>query len=248
MIRVEHRSLPAGLSAVARRGERGDLTIVVSESLDPSHQRAAVRAALRAARRHDWRLGLLPLPALIFMSATRSALSNLGHSRLPLGKLGHFLRAHAVVTAFAATVAAGAVVAGVVVLGAPASHPSGALPGSPGYQLTPGTSQPTSSGGAHARTRSGAQGPSHVGATGPGVVAVVSPSSGPRPTGSPQPTASPQPSPSASTSSPPTASPSPSTSSAKPSPTPTPTPSSSPTGGSGGGRVCVKVLGIVICL
>jgi hypothetical protein len=237
VIRLEHRSLPAGLSAVARRGERGDLTIVVSSSLDPGHQRAAVRAALRAARRHDWRLGLLPLPALIFMSGARSAAS----------KLGHLLRAHAIVTAAAATATAGVVAAGVLVFAAPASHvPSGALsPGQPGYQLSPGASQPTSPGRTHARTRPGASAPSHVGATGPGVVAVVTPTSGPRPTPSPQP------SPSESTSSPPsgpTPGPSPSSSTPTSQPSPTATPSSSPTGGSGGGGTCIELLGVIVCL
>ncbi len=235
MIRVEHRSLPAGLSAVARQGERGDLTIVVSQSLDPDRQRAAVRAALRAARRNDWRLGLLPLPALIFMSATRSALT----------KLGHFLRAHTVATAFAGAATAAVVAATVVIVGMPAPHaPSAALsPGAPGYQQSPGASQPTTTGRAHARARPGAPTPAHAGATAPGVVAEVSPGT------SPQPTPSGLPSPSASTSSPPGAptpapGPSHSTSPSQPSPTPSP----SPTGGSGGGGTCLRILGIVICL
>jgi hypothetical protein len=236
VIRFEHRSLPAGLSAVARRGARGDLTIIVSDSLDPSHQRAAVRAALRAARRHDWRLGLLPLPALIFMSATRSVLT----------KLGHFLRVHTIVTAAAVTATTGVVAAGLLVLAAPTSHPpSGALsPGQPGYQLSPGASQPTSSGRTHGRTRPGEPAPSHVGATEPHVVAVVSPSSGPRPTPSPEP------SPSASSSSPSSApTPGPSSSTPTSQPSATPTPSSSPSGGSGGGGgTCIKLLGVVVCL
>jgi hypothetical protein len=238
VIRLEHQSLPVGLSAVARRGERGDLTIVVSESLDAAHRRAAVRAALLAARRHDRRLALLPLPALIFMSASRSALR----------KLGHLLRAHAVATAVAATATAGAVAAGVLIIAMPASHmPLGAgLPGPPGYQLSPGASSPATPGRAHARTRTGAPTPSHAGTT--GVVVAVSPSASPQPSPSPQPSASAQPSPSASSSSPtrgPTPGPSPSHSTATPQPSPTP--SSSPSGGSGGGG-CLRILGIVVCL
>jgi hypothetical protein len=234
VIRLEHRSLPAGLSAVARRGDRGELAIFVSESIDPGQQRAAVRAAMRAARRHDWRLGLLPLPALVFLSKTRPALA----------KLGHLLRAHAVATVGAATATAGVVAAGVLVFAAPTSHvPTGAQPGRPGYQLSPGTNQSTAPGRAHGHPRPGGPAPSHVGATGPGVVAAVSPSTGVRPTASPQP--SPQPSPS--TSSPP-ASPGPSPSTSPPQPTPTPTPSPSSTGGSGGGGTCLRILGIVVCV
>lgn len=228
MIRLEHRSLPAGLSAVARREDRGELAIVVSESLDPGQQRAAVRAALRAARRHDWRLSLLPLPALLFLSKTRPA----------LGKLGHLLRAHTVATVAAATATAGVVAAGVLVLAPPASHlPSASQPGRPGYQLSPGTNPSGTPGRAHGHTRPGAS--SHAGSTGPGVVAAVSPSAGARPTASPQPS----PQPSAGTSSPPTSPvPSPSTSA------PQPTPSPSPTGGSGGGGTCLRILGIVVCV
>jgi hypothetical protein len=237
VIRLEHRSLPAGLSAVARRGTRGDLTIVVSQSLDAARQRAAVRAALRAARRHDWRLGVLPLPALLFISKARPALS----------KLGHLLRAHTVATAVAATATAGAVAAGVLILAVPHSHlpASASQPGQPGYQVSPGSSQTATPGRAHSRP--GAPSPAHVGSTGPGVVAAVSPSATPGATASPQPTPTPEPSPSASTSSPPT-SPGPSPSSSSANPSPTPTPSASPTGGSGGGGVCVKILGIVVCL
>jgi hypothetical protein len=236
VIRLEHRSLPSGLSAVARRGERGELTIVVSETLDPGQQRAAVRAALRAARRHEWRLGLLPLPALLFMSAARSA----------VGRLGHLLRAHTVATAVGATATAGALAAGVLIFAMPTPHgPSSAMHSAPpAYQLSPGGSHAT--GRAHARTRPGAS--VRAGSTGPGVVVAVSPGASPHPTASPQP--APSPSPSASASSPPSGpSPSPTHSTSPARPTPTPTPSPSPTGGSGGGgRTCLKILGIVICL
>jgi hypothetical protein len=233
VIRLEHRSLPAGLSAVARRGERGELTIVVSETLDPGQQRAAVRAALRAARRHEWRLGLLPLPALLFMSAARSA----------VGRLGHLLRAHTVATAVGATATAGAVAAGVLIFAMPTPHgPSSAMhSGPPAYQLSPGGSHAT--GRAHARPGASVR----AGSTGPGVVIALSPGASPHPTAGPQPT--PSPSPSASASSPPSGpSPRPSPTHST-SPAPTPTPSPSPTGGSGGGGgTCLKILGIVICL
>lgn len=233
MIRLEHRSLPVGLSAVGRRGHRGELAIVVSESIDPGQQRAAVRAVLRAARRHDWRLGLLPLPALLFLSKTRPALS----------KLGHLLRAHTVAAVAAGTATAGVVAAGVLVFTAPASHvPTGAPePGRPGYQLSPGTTPSGAPGRAHGHTRPAA--PSHVGATEPGVVAAVSPSTGARPTASPQP--SPQPSPGTSSTS---TNPAPSPSTSAPEPTPTPTPSPSSTGGSGGGGTCLRILGVVVCV
>jgi hypothetical protein len=233
VIRLEHRSLPAGLSAVARRGDRGELTIVVSESLDAGRQRAAVRAALRAARRRDWRLGLLPVPALVLVSAARTALV----------RLGHLMRAHVVATAFTAAATAGVVAASVLVLGMPASHLPPGASGRPGYTQSPGASQPAP-GQAHSRTRPGASAPSHAGGSGPGVVAAVGPNGSPRPTASSQPAPSPQPS--TSTSSPGGSTPGPSPTPSTSPPQPTPTPSSS--GGSGGGRTCIKILGIVICL
>jgi hypothetical protein len=54
MIRIEHADLPRGLTAMAI-GEGRDMRIAVSRRLRPAEQRAAALAALRAARRADWR-------------------------------------------------------------------------------------------------------------------------------------------------------------------------------------------------
>lgn len=58
MIHLERVVLPAGLRAVAYRDARGNLVIYVSETLDAACQRAAVVAAIRAARRTRWRAAL----------------------------------------------------------------------------------------------------------------------------------------------------------------------------------------------
>jgi hypothetical protein len=234
MIRIEHRALPDGLSAVARRGAPGEVAIIVSDSLDADRQRAAVRAALRAARRHDWRLGLVPVPAFAFLATARSVLS----------KLGRFLRIHAVATAFAAT-GAGAVAATALVFAVPSVQgpASGAPPSPPGYQQSP--SGPSAAPG-HSSSRSGPS--AAAGSTGPGVVSVVKPGAGSRPTPSPgiQPSPSPEPSTSTSAPAPPPSSSSapapPPSSSSAPAPTPTPTPSSSSSGN------CLRILGVVVCL
>lgn len=66
MIRVSHISLPPGLSAIARRDADDELSVYVSDALDPARQRAAVRAALRASRRQPWRM-LLPVPSALLL-------------------------------------------------------------------------------------------------------------------------------------------------------------------------------------
>ena len=62
VIRVYHVTLPTGLDVVAHRVAPGELYIVVSDQLAPGEQRAAVRTAIRAARRQAWDFGYLPLP------------------------------------------------------------------------------------------------------------------------------------------------------------------------------------------
>jgi DNA-directed RNA polymerase specialized sigma24 family protein len=64
VIRVSHVILPAGLSALARRGADGELSVYVSDTLDPDRQRAAVRAA----RREGWRT-FLPVPSAVLLLA-----------------------------------------------------------------------------------------------------------------------------------------------------------------------------------
>jgi hypothetical protein len=253
MIRIEHRPLPDGLSAVAQRGAHGDLTIIVSASLDAGHQRVAVRAALRAARRHDWQLGLVPIPAVVVLSGAGALLRRLGHV-LRARQLGHVLRAHAV--ASISTAVAGLAAATFLVYAIPAQHgPVTAAPGGPPAQQS-SPAQPGSHPQPGGRSRPGPSG--RAGATGPGVISVISPTGHSRPAPSPgtqpSPTAEPSPTPSASSSGPappptqpPGPTPSSSSSSASSAPSPTPTPSSSSTSGGGGG-VCVRVLGVEVCV
>ena len=74
MIRVRHLPLPAGLSALVRRGADGDPEIFVSDALEPDGQRAAVRLALRSSRQAGWRAGLLPVPLVLLLATCRSGL------------------------------------------------------------------------------------------------------------------------------------------------------------------------------
>lgn len=231
MIRVYHVTLPAGLDVVAHRAASGELYIVVSDQLGPGEQRAAVRSAIRAARRQAWNFGFLPLPlaGLAAHTAVRHASAA--------------VRAHGAIAAIAgaATAAAGAVAAAVLVTAAPAVHPQhGAIgPPPPGYSqsATPGSQPATGS-----RPSRGAPGAS---GQPPGstqrAITVATPRTAPQP--------SPQPKPSASTSQP---GPAPTTTSpVTTSPTPQPTttsPSSSPPSKSGGPHTCVIVLGIKVCL
>jgi hypothetical protein len=67
VIRVSHVTLPAGLSALARRGPAGELTVYVSDTLPPDRQRAAVRTALRASRRAGWH-ALMPAPSVALLA------------------------------------------------------------------------------------------------------------------------------------------------------------------------------------
>ena len=68
MIRVSHVTLPAGLNALARRGPDDELTVYVSDALHSDRQRAAVRIALRASRRAQWRASL-PAPSAALLLA-----------------------------------------------------------------------------------------------------------------------------------------------------------------------------------
>jgi hypothetical protein len=61
VIRIQHESLPTGLSAVVRRRPGGDTDVVVSTDLGPARQRAAVRVGLQAARSAGRRTAL-PVP------------------------------------------------------------------------------------------------------------------------------------------------------------------------------------------
>lgn len=218
MIRIEHIALPAGLSAVARHDADGHLAIFVSNALEPGQQRAAVRVALRAARRHDWRFGLLPLPAIAALSAIRSGVSG----------LGQLLRAHTVTTTIAATSVAGAVAAGVVMFAAvPHEHGgnTASRPGVPSYRQSPPASPAISPG----RARPGVPAPAHQAHASQAAIVIGSPGATVRPGTTPSPTTG-------------APAPNPSSSSAGQSPSPAPTSSPPP------GRHCIELLGVVICL
>jgi hypothetical protein len=232
LIRVYHVTLPTGLDVVAHRVASGELYIVVSDQLAPGEQRAAVRSAIRAARRQAWDFGFLPLP----LAAGLAAHTAVRH-------VSAAVRAHGAIAAItgAATAAAGAVAAAVLVTAAPAVHPQhGAIgPPPPGYSqsATPGSHPVPGSGPGRSAPGASGQPPGST----QRVITVATPRTAPQP--------SPQPKPSASTSQP---GPAPTTTSpVTTSPTPQPTttsPSSSPPSKSGGPKTCVIVLGITVCL
>jgi hypothetical protein len=234
VIRVYHVTLPTGLDVVARRVAPGELYVVVSDQLPAGEQRAAVRTAIRAARRQAWDFGYLPLPVAAGLVAHTAA-----------GHVSAAVRAHSVIATItgAATAAAGAIAAAVLVTSTPAVHQQpGAIGGPPppaySQSATPGPHR--ASGSQPGRTAPGASG-QPPGST-QRVVTVSTPGTSPQP--------SPQPSPSASTSQP---GPAPTTSSpvtsTSPAPQPTTTsPSSSPPSSSGGPKKCLSVLGLTVCL
>jgi hypothetical protein len=220
MIRVSHVPLPPGLSALAHRGPDGELTVFVSDGLPADRQRAAVRAALRAARRPGWRTAL-PAPSAVLLAFTAGWLR----------RAARLLRAHPVAWG---TAAAAATLAAVTVYLGAAPHPHGpaSLPG----PVPPGTSQPAEPSPAapsrparHPRSRHRSPLP---GSSGPAQVA-------------PMTTMPAQPLPVPGTppvSSPPPGSPSPGASS------PVPVPPSSPAPVPSGHRACLRLAGIRLCL
>ena len=133
MIRIRHLTLPAGLSALVRRGPGSELEIFVSDALDPASQRAAVRVALRSSRQAGWRAGL-PLP-LALLPAVRNAW---------LRAVGKGLRTHAVASTAAASVAVAAAAALIVALPHPhAPSSAGKLPGAGRIHAAPGRTAST---------------------------------------------------------------------------------------------------------
>jgi hypothetical protein len=224
MIRLHQVTLPAGLSAFARRGEDGDVEIFVSAALPPGRQRNAVRLALRSSRRAGWRPVGMPIPLAGFAAIVA----------VWLRQAARILRAHTVAATAATTLAVAS--AAVVVATLPPRHgpPSSAPPAHSQTHSPAGHSGSRPYHGAGRTTRPAAGAPASRRPT-------ASPSSpargsvGPRPSPSPAPSASPSPSPAPSA----TQTPGPP---GQTSPPPTPTPSPSPSGG------CVVLLGIRICL
>ena len=226
MIRVDRLTLPPGLDAIARRTGPGELHVVLSDTLDPQRQRAAVRTAVRAARRHAWEFGFLPLPFAVAGPAIRGAVRH----------AIRLLRAHGAVSAITASLAAGAVAATAavfIVAVPPHGHPAAITPIVPGYSR--------SSGRAHRGTGTQPGAPAHgqPGQSSQPVITVARPK-----TSNPHPR--PEPSPTTSSSSAPARTPPPTTGSSPPAqPTPTPTPTSSPPSSGG---TCVIILGVTVCL
>lgn len=201
MIRISHVPLPAGLNALARRGPDDELTVYVSDALPSDRQRAAVRIALRASRRRDWRT-LLPAPSVALLAL------GMGWLRKAAG----MLRAHWVAWgAASAVVAAGS--AAVYLAAVPPGHRpvSAARPPAPVASPSPVPSQPASQPAVHPRTS-----PRVHPARGAGATAAA-------PAGSPQSVATlaAQPTPTANV---PSSTPSPS---ASPAPSPSPSPQNS---------------------
>jgi hypothetical protein len=196
MIRISHVPLPAGLSALAQRGPDDELTVYVSDALPAGRQRAAVRTALRASRRRDWRT-LLPAPSVALLAL------GMGWLRKAAG----MLRAHWVAWgAASAVVAVGS--AAVYLAAVPHGHGpvSAARPPAPVASPSPVPSQPASQpAAAHPRTSprvhptrgAGAAAAAPVGS--PQSVATLAPQPTPAanvPSSTPSPSASPAPSPS----------------------------------------------------
>jgi hypothetical protein len=240
VIRINHVTLPEGLSCFARRNPDGEFDVFVSRTLSADRQRAAVRLALTASRRAGWR-ALLPVPAAGLLAGFRGWLGR-------LGGIGRVLRLHPVASAAStAVVVAGAVVAATVL-----PHPHGRI--SSGELRPPATGAPAPApGSGHSSTgapstgspRSRQHGQASETQPTPGTTEKASPapghSTGPAPThgSAPAPSESPQPTESES-SSPVTT---------QPSPTPAPSSQPSPTPTSkGGGKDCIKLLGVTVCL
>jgi hypothetical protein len=233
VIRINHVTLPEGLSCFARRNPDGDFDVFVSRTLSADRQRAAVRLALTASRRAGWR-ALLPVPAAGLLAGFRGW----------LGRIGKVLRLHPLASAASAAV----VVAGVVVVAAVLPHPHGRV--SAGELRPPATGAPApapgsgrsstgapSTGSPRSRSRGQASQPQPT----PGTSEQKSPAPGhstePAPThgSAPAPSESPQPTESQSSS--------PVTTQPTPSPQPSPTPTSK-----GSGKDCIRLLGLTVCL
>jgi hypothetical protein len=235
VIRINHVTLPPGLSAFARRDSAGDLEVFVSRALPPDRQRAAVRVALRASRRAGWRGALLPVPVAGMLAGGRRWL------RL----VSRFVRAHLVATAAAAACALAVTEIVIAVLPQQPGHVGGGqLPAPAAVAPPPG--QSTHSAGrppAHARGHAAQPHPTPGTAGAVGSPAPGGGTSAPGQNTAPAPGQSTTPASGHSTTPAPGSSsqPTPSPVTSQPSSSPKPAPSHS-------GNTCVKVLGLTICL
>lgn len=233
MIRINHVTLPPGLSAFARRNSAGDLEVFVSQDLPPDRQRAAVRVALRASRRAGWRGVLLPVPVAGMLA---------GGGRW-LRHISRFVRAHLIATAAAAVCALAVTEIVIAVLPQQPGHVgSGQLPAPAAVAPPPG--QSTHSAGsppAHARGHAAQPHPTPGTAGTAGSSSPGGSTSAPGQTSAPAPGQSTTPASGHSTTPGSSPQPTPSTVTSQPGPSPKPAPSHS-------GGTCVTVLGLTICL
>lgn len=222
MIRIRHLALPPGLSALLRQTPDGDLEIFLSDALDPRGQRAAVRVALQSSRQAGWRAGLLPLPLVLLLAASRSGIRAASRA----------LRLHSVASAAAASVVVASAAALIVAL--PHHHAplsASRLP-SAGRVHAPAPGPTTTSAHSSRSPRPGASAPQARSLPRQTVTPAAIPSAvAPSPvqkSATATPTSSPMPTPSG-----------------IPSSSPTPTTSQPP---SSGGQPCLVLLGIWVCL
>jgi hypothetical protein len=223
MIRIQHVTLPPGLTAFVRRGVGDDLDVFVSDELEPARARAAVRLAIRSFQSEGRRSALLPIPLGLLLAGGAARLRSITGA----------IRAHAVIAAAIATGVA-VVAATAILLALPHQHgpaAAGQLPG-PASHARASASSPASTrhhphGAPPSRAARPRQGkpavPTSVRSTSPGA---------PRP-GASSPSTGPTPRPSSSSPAP------------QPSGSGSPTPSPSPTAGGG---LCLVLLGVWVCL
>jgi len=221
VIRVLHSDLPRGMGAMATRDERA-VTVRLSRGLDPRSQRLTLSVALKAARRAGWMRRGVPA-IVVFPFAVAVAWNALR------GVVRKLTGGHAVLAAAGAATAA--VVAAAAILLAPGTHvrtePNAAPTAAPSV-----TAHPRRHRQQHARKRPRRSPVAYqLPLAQPGTVS--SPSPEPVRTASRRPV--PQPSPATTA---PAPTPSPSSSSPQPSPSPP----------GRGGKFCIIVLGIVVCL
>jgi hypothetical protein len=218
MIRIEHRTLPDGLRAMAVRHD-GGLTILVSTGLPACQKRRAVRLVVRAACLKGWTQGgiavLVAVLGLLLRALRRIAVAH------PIVAAGSAVGTVAVTSALVVSLTPGGTPP-------PRQAVAPARPGISARQTHPrGRRRPTAPTFGVVRTAvSGARSKSPR----PGGPSGLTASSQPVPTGSPAPSGSPSPAPSLSVPVP------------GPSPLPLPTPSPTSSG------KCVKLLGVAVCV
>ena len=223
MIRILHSDLPRGMGAMATRDGRG-VTVRLSRELEPRSQRLTLSVTLKAARRAGWirrgvpALVLFPFTGAVAWGAMRGAARKLTGGHTFLAAAG------------AATLAVIAAAAILLSPGARVRTPSAAPTAAPTVAVHPRRHRQQQ----HARRRRSRRSPVAY------QLPLAQPGTASSPSPEPVPTASHHPAPQPS---PVTTTPSPAPPPASP---PSPSPSPSPPGH--GGKLCIIVLGVVVCL